>query len=93
MDNFQVSPDGQWIIAVEDQNEVVIFSAADGRESGRLSHPQSSEGLYVWISPHSRRILTRRNPVEASDSKPLKGIFRLWEADPWHECRTHFSIS
>ena len=60
-----------------------------GNRAGSRIH-KGSEGLYVWISPHSRRILTRRNPVEASDSKPLKGIFRLWEADPWHQAPDPF---
>ncbi len=83
MKNWQVSPDGRWITAVEDGSHVVIFSATEGRESGRLFDAPKSEVLSVEISPHSRRIVTSESRVEGPNGKPLNGIFRLWEADPW----------
>ena len=84
MENLQVSPDGRWVIAVEDKNQVVVFSAADGREAGRLFYSPKSEVLHVRISPHSRRIITRfLSHSRQTDWKTKQRDLQALEGDPW----------
>jgi serine/threonine protein kinase/tetratricopeptide (TPR) repeat protein len=83
IEKFQVSPDGRWIIAVEDNSQVVIFAAADGREATRLVHPPNSYNFDVWVSPNTRRIMTRLPPNQQPNGESLRGFIRLWEANPW----------
>jgi tetratricopeptide (TPR) repeat protein len=79
----QSSPYGRWIVAVEDDTQVVIFSATDGREAGRLVHPSNTWVRDIDISPYDRCILTLLRPREGPNAEALKGTIRLWEADPW----------
>jgi serine/threonine protein kinase len=83
IEKFRVSPDGRWIIAVEDNTQIVILWAADGREAGRLFHPPQSFNLDVWVSPNTRRIMTRLPAKQGRNDEPPGGCIRLWEANPW----------
>ncbi len=83
MEKLQVSPDGRWIIAVEDETQLVIFSAADGSEVSRLIHPPGTKVEAVLVSRNTRRIITRFSPSQPPDGAPRKAIDWLWEPDPW----------
>ena len=99
--DWKLSPDNRWLIYVEDStadkesrlpanasSQVVIVSAADGRELARLEHPVSgSAQLIVQVSPKGKWVLTSRSDgyqeVNAITSKRSTRDIRLWDTRTW----------
>ena len=71
--------EGKWITAIEADRDLVVFSAEDGRQIGRLVHPSGIGG--VAVSPSGKRIATTTsipglNPEGATE-------LRFWDTASW----------
>src|SRR5205085_10179581 len=74
---FRFLNGGQWVTTFEGNSTVLVFSAEDGRQGGRLNHPAGETVHDVEASPSGRRIAT------VSTGAAGESLVRTWDTNSW----------
>jgi hypothetical protein len=87
LENFQFAAEGRWVTAVEDRTTVVVLSADDGRELGRLPHPDLGPQYRIVqvLSPNDRWIVTT---VLNDQRESWDAVMYVWEGGTWRPLPT-----
>ncbi len=93
LSEWKLSPDKRWLVYKEesvdkkDVPQVVIVSAADGRELARLDHPGPEPFLTVEVSPTGKWVVTHRHTGGSYQSPPGPRNVVLWTSSGWKQVK------
>ncbi|QJX01065.1 serine/threonine-protein kinase [Frigoriglobus tundricola] len=78
-EDCRLANNGNWIATVQEKTRIVLVSADDGRELGRLLLPHGEEISGFDVSPNGHRIQTR------SQTTGIEPTYhqRIWKPYPW----------